>query len=96
MNNIKNRSIDSIRIYTAWMARLVEAVAMAIKCKNLKLTGVHCHIGSQIFEMDSFKDATDLMMDFIGQTKGKLNYECVEIDLGGGFGIHYIDGDQPA
>lgn len=93
---IKTGQIDSKFGFTLPDGQALEAVAMAIKCKNLKLTGIHCHIGSQIFEMDSFKHATDLMMDFIGQIKGKLNYECVEIDLGGGFGIYYIDGDQPA
>ncbi len=63
--------------------------------KNLKLTTLHCHIGSQIFEMDSFLHTVDIMTDFIKQMSDKLGMKINEINFGGGFGIHYIDNDKP-
>ncbi|NLB89401.1 MAG: diaminopimelate decarboxylase [Syntrophomonadaceae bacterium] len=93
---IQTGQIDSKFGFTLPDGQALDAVSAAINCNNLKLTGIHCHIGSQIFDMDSFKHAANLMMDFLAQIKNELNYECIEINLGGGFGIYYTNGDQPA
>ncbi len=93
---IQTGQIDSKFGFTLPDGQALEGALAAIKYPNLNLTGVHCHIGSQIFEMDSFRHATVLMMDLIGEIKAKAGYECSEIDVGGGFGIYYVPGDQPA
>lgn len=93
---IQTGQIDSKFGFTLPDGQALEAVSKAINCPNLHLAGIHCHIGSQIFKMDSFKHATGLMMDFLAEINKVLNYECTEIDVGGGFGIYYTDEDQPA
>ena len=47
----------------------------ALGLKNIRLVGVHCHIGSQIFDIDPFVHAADLMIDFISRVKSELGYE---------------------
>ncbi len=62
--------------------------------KNVKFVGLACHIGSQIFEKQSFEIAIDKMTDFILRLE-KRGIAVERLDLGGGFGIHYIDQDLP-
>lgn len=72
-----------------------EAVKTAISLENVNLTGLHCHIGSQIFEIEPFELAAKVMLNFIAKIKNELNYEISELDLGGGFGIKYVENDNP-
>ena len=60
---------------------------------NLNLQGFHCHIGSQIFEKQSFALAADKMMDFIETIKERTAFEAQTLNIGGGFGIYYTDED---
>lgn len=62
--------------------------------KNLKLMGYHCHIGSQIFEKQSFVIAVSKVMNFAVQMKAKLGFTLETLNLGGGFGIWYTDEDR--
>ena len=68
-------------------------VKEALKCENLELMGYHCHIGSQIFEHTPFSDAAKVMIKFIADTKKETGYEAKILDLGGGFGVQYVEGD---
>ena len=61
--------------------------------RNLNLKGYHCHIGSQIFEKQSFVLATQKAMDFIALVKNKTGFEADTLNIGGGFGIWYTDED---
>lgn len=61
--------------------------------KNLKLNGFHCHIGSQIFEKQSFVLAAQKVMDFASDVKKKLGYAAECLNIGGGFGVWYTDED---
>ncbi len=65
----------------------------ALTKKNLNLQGYHCHIGSQIFERDSFALATDIMLQFIADMQKKYQFEASVLNLGGGYGIWYTDED---
>lgn len=60
---------------------------------NLSLRGFHCHIGSQIFEKQSFVLAAQKAMDFVASVKSKLGFEADTLNIGGGFGIWYTDED---
>jgi diaminopimelate decarboxylase len=60
---------------------------------NINLQGFHCHIGSQIFEKQSFVLAANKMMDFVADVKNKLAFEATKLNIGGGFGIYYTDED---
>ena len=65
----------------------------ALGKKNLRLRGYHCHIGSQIFEKQSFRLAADKMMAFMSGMKQKFGFVADKLNLGGGYGIWYTDED---
>ncbi|MBS4031214.1 MAG: diaminopimelate decarboxylase [Clostridiales bacterium] len=71
------------------------AVKIVAKLKNVELRGIHCHIGSQIFDLKPFQLAASVMMDFIAEIKKKTGTVIKELDLGGGFGIRYLEEDSP-
>ncbi len=75
-----------------------DAALAMLKCikalPNIDLKGVHCHIGSQIFDISCFKIAIDLMFDFIVQA-AHHGIVVDELDLGGGLGIRYTEADDP-
>lgn len=72
-----------------------EIIEKASKLSNVKVDGVHCHIGSQIFDIEPFCQAAEIMMNFIGDLKDKLGLEIDMLNLGGGYGIMYTENDDP-
>ena len=66
----------------------------ALTKKNVRLAGYHCHIGSQIFEKQSFVLAVEKCMNFVAEMRDKYNFEADTVNLGGGFGIWYTDEDR--
>lgn len=72
-----------------------EITQKAMEMKNVRVNGVHCHIGSQIFDIDPFCAAAEVMMNFVGDLKDRLGLEIEELNLGGGFGIRYTEQDDP-
>lgn len=72
-----------------------DIIEKAVNLKGVKVTGVHCHIGSQIFDIDPFCKAAEVMMNFIGDLKDNLGIEIEELNLGGGYGIMYTENDDP-
>lgn len=92
---IQTGQIDSKFGFTLPDGQALEGVKKALNSPNINLAGLHCHIGSQIFEMESFRQAAALMMDFVIEIHNKLGHQFDEIDMGGGFGIYYSAGDEP-
>ncbi|MFL0375322.1 diaminopimelate decarboxylase [Paenibacillus amylolyticus] len=72
-----------------------EAIDLASKQSNLVLLGVHSHIGSQIFEVEGFQMAVQRVAEFAASVYERLNVAFKVVNLGGGFGIRYINGDTP-
>ncbi len=72
-----------------------EIIEKANAMDNVKVNGVHCHIGSQIFDIEPFCHAAEIMMNFMGDLKDKLNLEIDMLNLGGGYGIMYTEKDDP-
>ena len=68
--------------------------AYALTKKHVCLEGYHCHIGSQIFEKQSFVLAVEKCMDFAAEMKKKLDFTLKTLNMGGGFGIWYTDEDR--
>ncbi len=64
------------------------------KTKHIKLTGLHAHIGSQIFELDPHNDLGKIMVDVILQAK-IFGHKINELNVGGGLGIKYTEEDDP-
>jgi len=69
----------------------LDAVRMTLASPNLELMGIHCHIGSQIFDDSPFLLAADIMVDFAAEVRDKLGYVIPELDLGGGLGVRYLE-----
>jgi diaminopimelate decarboxylase len=66
----------------------------ALSKANVCLQGYHCHIGSQIFEKQSFVLAVEKCMDFAVQMRDKNGFTIKTLNLGGGFGVWYTDEDR--
>ena len=71
------------------------AVEEAVRASNLELIGIHSHIGSQIFEVEGFRMAAEKVAEFAVDVKNKLDVLFQVVNLGGGFGIRYVEGDRP-
>ncbi len=65
----------------------------AAELKSIQLYGFHCHVGSQVFDSDVFLRAGEIMLDFIALMQKKYNYTTRELDLGGGYGVRYLESD---
>jgi len=72
-----------------------EFVERAKDMPFVELVGVHCHIGSQIFDLEPFVVTARIMLDFIADIKSKYGVIIKELNLGGGFGIKYTESDDP-
>ena len=71
-----------------------DAVKYILGKKNVKLDGFHCHIGSQIFDIKPFTDAAKIMIGYIAHLKNDFGFTTEILNLGGGFGVRYIE-SQP-
>ncbi len=71
------------------------AVEKALQLPHITLYGLHCHIGSQIFDSQPFHLAASIMMDLMQKIRHKTGTTLKELNLGGGFGIRYTSEDQP-
>ena len=72
-----------------------EIYEKAHKLSNVNPDGIHCHIGSQIFDVEPFMKAAEIMMNFAGDLKDKLGLMIKKLNLGGGYGIMYTENDDP-
>lgn len=70
-----------------------EITGYVLSKPHLRLHGYHCHIGSQIFEKQSFVLAVRKNLAFMAEMKAKLGFEADSLNMGGGFGIWYAEGD---
>lgn len=70
-----------------------QAAKRCLESSVLTLAGFHCHIGSQIFDVTSFEAAGKAMFGFLDQLKSENAFVARELNLGGGLGIRYTQGD---
>ncbi|MEG0766824.1 MAG: diaminopimelate decarboxylase, partial [Clostridia bacterium] len=73
----------------------LQAVKDVMASPNLRLMGVHTHIGSQIFELAPYYQALDKLTDFMVLCTVVTGCEMCELNLGGGFGVRYTEKDDP-
>ncbi|MDM0451776.1 diaminopimelate decarboxylase [Clostridium perfringens] len=92
---IKTGQLDSKFGFPVIGDTVYDAIKRAMELEYIELNGLHCHIGSQIFDLEPFEDTTEIMLNLINYIKETLGYEIKELDLGGGFGIYYTEGDKP-
>ncbi|MDD6285030.1 MAG: diaminopimelate decarboxylase [Firmicutes bacterium] len=70
-----------------------QLIARVLTMPGIKLCGFHCHVGSQVFDQYPFCDAADIMIDFMAHIEQSLGYRAEILNLGGGFGVRYVDSD---
>lgn len=71
------------------------ASCAAVRAENLELTGLHCHIGSQVFDAIGFSLAAERVLGLYKRIHDELGERLPELDLGGGYGIAYTADQQP-
>lgn len=67
--------------------------AVALSLGHIRLVGFHCHVGSQVFDSDTFLRSADIMLTFMAEMKAKYGYVAEQLDLGGGYGVRYLESD---
>ncbi|MCM3566732.1 diaminopimelate decarboxylase [Neobacillus mesonae] len=72
-----------------------EALAQTLPFKYFNVLGLHCHIGSQIFETTGFLLAAKKIVEKMAEWKETISFEADVLNLGGGFGIRYTNEDEP-
>lgn len=70
------------------------AAQKVLESANLKLVGLHCHVGSSVFNADGFKLAAERVLSLYKRIHCELGVALEELDLGGGFGIPYMEYEE--
>ncbi|MBE6819108.1 MAG: diaminopimelate decarboxylase [Ruminococcaceae bacterium] len=70
-----------------------EITRLALEMEDIELMGFHCHIGSQVFDSDTFLRGSEIMLRFAAEMKAKYGYELKELSLGGGYGVKYVESE---
>jgi diaminopimelate decarboxylase len=73
----------------------MEATKLVLSLQYVNLAGFHCHIGSQIFDLEGYRVAARVMLKFVAEVKAVTGFEALELNLGGGLGVRYTDQDAP-
>ncbi len=76
--------------------RAQEAVRRLRDAAHLELVGVHAHIGSQIFELESYRREVEVLFIAIDEWRRDFGFSCRIFNIGGGLGIRYTESDQPS
>ena len=71
-------------------------IRLALEQKHIALAGFHCHVGSQVFEEDVFQRTADIMVGFMAEVRDELGYTAKILNLGGGYGVRYVESDPAA
>jgi diaminopimelate decarboxylase len=71
-----------------------EAVKLALSLKNIKLMGIHTHLGSPIYEKEPYITAIGSITAFMAQVRDGLGYTLKELNAGGGYPVRYLDGQE--
>lgn len=89
---IQTATVDSKFGFNIGSGDATQAIKKILKKKNLSFKGIHYHIGSQIFDTNAFRLAINVGTDYIA-TLNELGIEVDVLNIGGGFGVHYVEGD---
>lgn len=94
---VKTGQIDSKFGFALETGEALEAATRALACGDaLELSGLHCHIGSQIFDVEPFCHTAQVMAGLLCDIRDKTGHQLPILNLGGGFGIAYTEDNDPA
>lgn len=71
----------------------LELFKKAVQMRHISLEGFHCHVGSQVFGEDVYQRASLIMLSFFAMLKNDFGFETKQYDIGGGYGVRYVDSD---
>jgi diaminopimelate decarboxylase len=71
------------------------ALKEALASPGLRLVGLHAHIGSQIFELEPYRDTVRIVLDFAAAMMERYGFRMAEFSPGGGWAIRYTQADEP-
>ena len=71
------------------------AIRQTMNLPGIELIGVHAHIGSQIFDTHPYQLAVGIVFDFLKQLRNSIGFVAQVVDMGGGLGVVYHEGDEP-
>lgn len=91
---VRTGQIDSKFGVALETGEAMQIIRQALDLEHVALKGVHCHIGSQIFELEPFELAAQRMIELMAQVRDETGFVIEQLDLGGGFGICYTEQDQ--
>lgn len=68
-------------------------VKEAMSCGNISIEGFHSHVGSQIFESDSFNRQVEILAEYAAKCRDEYGLTVKVLNIGGGFGVRYTEED---
>jgi len=85
--------VDSKFGFPIETGQAMEITKETLSLANVHLVGFHCHVGSQVFDSDVFVRSAQVMVSFLRQVFLETGYYAEELDLGGGYGVRYVESD---
>lgn len=73
----------------------LEGVKRVVETHSLLFSGLHCHIGSNLFETQAHREAIDVLLDLAVAVREETGLSIEELNVGGGVGIRYLPADAP-
>ncbi|MGH7764423.1 MAG: diaminopimelate decarboxylase [Candidatus Dormibacteraceae bacterium] len=95
LDHISTGQLDSKFGFSIESGAARQAVEQALHHPRLELVGLHSHIGSQIFALDAYRQAMEIMLDLLVTLRDELDYQPRKLGAGGGLGIAYTRHDDP-
>jgi len=92
---ISTGQLDSKFGFPVETGQALKTLGHLLEVPAADVTGVHAHIGSQIFDLRSFAAAVERVLDFLVTARDQLGFRARELSMGGGLGIAYTREDEP-
>ena len=92
---ISTGQLDSKFGFPVETGQALETLGKLLEVPAADVTGVHAHIGSQIFDLSSYAAAVERVLDFLVTAREQLGFRARELSMGGGLGIAYTQQDDP-
>lgn len=92
---ISTGQVDTKFGFTIGNGDAARAVDAALAAPHLRLLGYHCHIGSQVFEIDLYNEIADTMLQFAAEQRDRTGFVPEEFSPGGGFAVQYLAESPP-
>ena len=90
---VSTGKVDSKFGFAIETGQAEEVTKLALSMEGVHLEGFHCHVGSQVFDSDSFVMSATIMLRYIKDIQVKYGYTAQVLDLGGGYGVRYLESD---